>query len=183
MFSLWYRWFNDQSYLSRVCSTVSMCWHVPLMPTALLDWYTISDNCSILGSTVAASSRLWDIDITIDFILDCKVIQVIKIERLSLFNNWTVGDVVTVSNWSDMDTMISVWTVVEHVRVASGAAELAIFTAILYWFFTSRYVFNFFLNVYWTVLSVYFFLLDDITLKRILGLLNFKLFPDQNVLY
>ncbi|KAG6451226.1 hypothetical protein O3G_MSEX007009, partial [Manduca sexta] len=39
-----------------------------------------------------------------------------------------------------MDTMISVWTVVEHVRVASGAAELAIFTAILYWFFTSSRV-------------------------------------------
>ncbi|CAH1641453.1 unnamed protein product [Spodoptera littoralis] len=39
-----------------------------------------------------------------------------------------------------MDTMISVWTMVEHVRVASGAAELAIFTAILYWFFTSSRV-------------------------------------------
>lgn len=39
-----------------------------------------------------------------------------------------------------MDTMISVWTVVEQVRVASGAAELAIFTAILYWFFTSSRV-------------------------------------------
>ncbi|XP_072934291.1 glycerol-3-phosphate acyltransferase 1, mitochondrial [Epargyreus clarus] len=39
-----------------------------------------------------------------------------------------------------MDTMMNVWTVVEHVRVASGAAELAIFTAILYWFFTSSRV-------------------------------------------
>ncbi|XP_026322853.1 glycerol-3-phosphate acyltransferase 1, mitochondrial isoform X1 [Hyposmocoma kahamanoa] len=39
-----------------------------------------------------------------------------------------------------MDTMINVWAVVEHVRVASGAAELAIFTAILYWFFTSSRV-------------------------------------------
>ncbi|CAG5014096.1 unnamed protein product [Parnassius apollo] len=36
--------------------------------------------------------------------------------------------------------MISMWAVVEHVRVASGAAELAIFTAILYWFFTSSRV-------------------------------------------
>ncbi|KAM3959829.1 glycerol-3-phosphate acyltransferase mino [Aphomia sociella] len=39
-----------------------------------------------------------------------------------------------------MDTMINVWTMVEHVRVSSGAAELAIFTAILYWFFTSSRV-------------------------------------------
>ncbi|XP_047539947.1 glycerol-3-phosphate acyltransferase 1, mitochondrial isoform X3 [Vanessa atalanta] len=39
-----------------------------------------------------------------------------------------------------MDTMINMWTVVEHVRVASSAAELAIFTAILYWFFTSSRV-------------------------------------------
>lgn len=54
--------------------------------------------------------------------------------------NWTAGDVVSVHNSSEMDTMISVWTMVEHVRVASGAAELAIFTAILYWFFTSRCV-------------------------------------------
>lgn len=43
-------------------------------------------------------------------------------------------------DWSTMETMVNVWAVVEHVRVASGAAELAIFTAILYWFFTSRYV-------------------------------------------
>lgn len=54
--------------------------------------------------------------------------------------NWTAGDVVSVHNSSEMDTMISVWTMVEHVRVASGAAELAIFTAILYWFFTSSRV-------------------------------------------
>lgn len=40
----------------------------------------------------------------------------------------------------EMDTMLNVWSVVEHARVASGAAELAIFTAILYWFFTSRSV-------------------------------------------
>ncbi|XP_048486669.1 glycerol-3-phosphate acyltransferase 1, mitochondrial [Plutella xylostella] len=39
-----------------------------------------------------------------------------------------------------MDTMLNVWSVVEHARVASGAAELAIFTAILYWFFTSSRV-------------------------------------------
>ncbi|KAI8423047.1 hypothetical protein MSG28_014133 [Choristoneura fumiferana] len=39
-----------------------------------------------------------------------------------------------------METMVNVWAVVEHVRVASGAAELAIFTAILYWFFTSSRV-------------------------------------------
>ncbi|XP_032523626.2 glycerol-3-phosphate acyltransferase 1, mitochondrial isoform X1 [Danaus plexippus] len=38
-----------------------------------------------------------------------------------------------------MDTMLNVWTLVEQVRVA-GAAELAIFTAILYWFFTSSRV-------------------------------------------
>lgn len=39
-----------------------------------------------------------------------------------------------------MDTMINVWTVVEQVRVASSAVELVIFTAILYWFFTSSRV-------------------------------------------
>lgn len=63
-----------------------------------------------------------------------------KIVEVSALWNWTVGDVVSVHNSSEMDTMISVWTMVEHVRVASGAAELAIFTAILYWFFTSRSV-------------------------------------------
>ncbi|CAH0401679.1 unnamed protein product [Chilo suppressalis] len=36
-----------------------------------------------------------------------------------------------------METIQNMWTVVEKVRVASGAAELAIFTAIIYWFFTS----------------------------------------------
>ncbi|CAG9794730.1 unnamed protein product [Diatraea saccharalis] len=36
-----------------------------------------------------------------------------------------------------METIQNVWTVVEKVRVANGAAELAIFTAIVYWFFTS----------------------------------------------
>ncbi|CAH2216557.1 jg12481, partial [Pararge aegeria aegeria] len=36
-----------------------------------------------------------------------------------------------------MDAMMNVWTVVENVRVASSAAEMAIFTAIIYWFFTS----------------------------------------------
>ncbi|XP_052744913.1 glycerol-3-phosphate acyltransferase 1, mitochondrial [Bicyclus anynana] len=39
-----------------------------------------------------------------------------------------------------MDAMINVWTVVENVRVASSAAEVAIFTAVLYWFFTSSRV-------------------------------------------
>ncbi|VVC96261.1 unnamed protein product [Leptidea sinapis] len=39
-----------------------------------------------------------------------------------------------------MDTMINVWSVVERVRVDSAAVELAIFTAILYWFFTSSRV-------------------------------------------
>ncbi|XP_050685121.1 glycerol-3-phosphate acyltransferase 1, mitochondrial [Leptidea sinapis] len=40
----------------------------------------------------------------------------------------------------NMDTMINVWSVVERVRVDSAAVELAIFTAILYWFFTSSRV-------------------------------------------
>lgn len=35
---------------------------------------------------------------------------------------------------------INMWHVVENVRVASGAFELAVFTAILYWFFTSSRV-------------------------------------------
>lgn len=52
-----------------------------------------------------------------------------------------VGDVVTVDGNCTMETIVGVWAVVENVRVASGAAELAIFTAILYWFFTSRFVF------------------------------------------
>uniref|UniRef100_S4PSC7 Glycerol-3-phosphate acyltransferase n=1 Tax=Pararge aegeria TaxID=116150 RepID=S4PSC7_9NEOP len=39
-----------------------------------------------------------------------------------------------------MDAMMNVWTVVENVRVASSAAEMAIFTAIIYWFFTSSRV-------------------------------------------
>lgn len=56
-----------------------------------------------------------------------------------MFDVKTVGNV-NVSCAPAMDTMINVWAVVEHVRVASGAAELAIFTAILYWFFTSRFV-------------------------------------------
>lgn len=54
--------------------------------------------------------------------------------------NCTFGDVVTASGNCTMDTITTVWTVVENVRVASGAAELAIFTALLYWFFTSRFV-------------------------------------------
>lgn len=58
----------------------------------------------------------------------------VKIDLFSVYN--LTGDV----NFNKMDTMLNVWTVVEHVRVASGAAELAIFTAILYWFFTSRLV-------------------------------------------
>lgn len=61
-----------------------------------------------------------------------------KIIEVSGLWNWT-GDVVLIGN-STMDTMINVWTMVEQVRVASGAAELAIFTAILYWFFTSSRV-------------------------------------------
>ncbi|XP_038219411.1 glycerol-3-phosphate acyltransferase 1, mitochondrial [Zerene cesonia] len=51
-------------------------------------------------------------------------------------NNWTGN----VNSSVEMETMINVWTVVEHVRVTSSAAELAIFTAILYWFFTSSRV-------------------------------------------
>lgn len=54
-----------------------------------------------------------------------------------VYEQWSVW---SNGEWSEMDTMINVWAVVEHVRVASGAAELAIFTAILYWFFTSRFV-------------------------------------------
>ncbi|CAF4838580.1 unnamed protein product [Pieris macdunnoughi] len=53
----------------------------------------------------------------------------------------------SVLNWTgnvnasvEMDSINHVWTVVENVRVASSAAELAIFTAILYWFFTSSRV-------------------------------------------
>ncbi|GBP06260.1 hypothetical protein EVAR_3601_1 [Eumeta japonica] len=34
--------------------------------------------------------------------------------------------------------MDNMWSVVEHVSLATGAAELAVFTAILYWFCTSR---------------------------------------------
>ncbi|KAJ2941523.1 hypothetical protein O0L34_g14567 [Tuta absoluta] len=39
-----------------------------------------------------------------------------------------------------MESLVAMWAMIEHVRVASGAAELAIFTALLYWFFTSSRV-------------------------------------------
>lgn len=65
--------------------------------------------------------------------------MLVKISAVSLSWNLTGGDVKLKADV--METMISVWTVVEHVRVASGAAEVAIFTAILYWFFTSRFVY------------------------------------------
>ncbi|XP_060807026.1 glycerol-3-phosphate acyltransferase 1, mitochondrial isoform X1 [Amyelois transitella] len=64
----------------------------------------------------------------------------VKISRLSGVWNWTLGDAVVDTTNLTMETMSNVWTVVEHVRVASGAAELAIFTALLYWFFTSSRV-------------------------------------------
>lgn len=64
--------------------------------------------------------------------------MLVKISAVSLSWNLTGGDVKLKADV--METMISVWTVVEHVRVASGAAEVAIFTAILYWFFTSSRV-------------------------------------------
>ncbi|CAK1540987.1 unnamed protein product [Leptosia nina] len=54
---------------------------------------------------------------------------------MSVFN-WTGN----VNSSAEMDTMNNVWTAVENVRVASSAAELAIFTALLYWFFTSSRV-------------------------------------------
>lgn len=63
----------------------------------------------------------------------------VKINRSSAELNYSItGDVIDSDR--KMDTMINVWAMVEQVRVASGAAELAIFTAILYWFFTSSRV-------------------------------------------
>lgn len=90
-----------------------------------------------------------------------------KIERLSVLN-WT-GDV----RFGDMETMINVWTVVEQVRVASSAVELVIFTAILYWFFTSRFViFILFLVVFFKKRGQY--ILYDISYVFVF-FINFKI--------
>lgn len=97
----------------------------------------------------------------------------VKISGQSDRLNCTFGDVVTVSANCTMDAMVSVWTVVENVRVASGAAELAIFTAILYWFFTSRFVyFCLFLNIYFSFHFLFIWLHETIISVNIFCISN-----------